>query len=125
MASNDSTPNMPRLEMVKVPVEYSSGDSCLARARLTCGGGQAGRGVCVQASGWVKFLAESEQHAERHAAEWAAVWSWRRLDLKLPWSRESAGQHASRPGRHASRLAGPLQEDWPARFAPWPARFTP
>ena len=44
MASNDSTPNMPRLEMVKVPVEYSSGDSCLARARLTCGGGGGGGG---------------------------------------------------------------------------------
>lgn len=38
MASKDSTPNMPRLEMVKVPLLYSSGDSCLARARLTCGG---------------------------------------------------------------------------------------
>ena len=38
MASNDSTPNMPRLEMVKVPLLYSSGDSCLARARLTCEG---------------------------------------------------------------------------------------
>lgn len=46
MASKLSTPNMPRLEMTKVPVVYSSGDSCLPRARLTCAGArvEAGRG---------------------------------------------------------------------------------
>ncbi len=38
MAVKDSTPYMPRLEMVKVPVVYSSGLSCLPRARLTCTG---------------------------------------------------------------------------------------
>ena len=33
--TNDETPNMPRLEMVKVPVEYSSGFSLPSRARGT------------------------------------------------------------------------------------------
>ena len=35
MASKLSAPNMPRLEMVNVPLLYSSGDSCLPRARFT------------------------------------------------------------------------------------------
>jgi len=35
MASKVSTPNMPRLLMVKVPLLYSSGASCLPRARFT------------------------------------------------------------------------------------------
>ena len=35
MASNWSAPNMPRLDSVKVSELYSSGFSCLERARLT------------------------------------------------------------------------------------------
>jgi hypothetical protein len=35
MASKASAPYMPMLEMVKLPVLYSLGDSCLLRARLT------------------------------------------------------------------------------------------
>jgi hypothetical protein len=35
MASKASAPYMPMLEMVKLPVLYSLGDSCLLRARFT------------------------------------------------------------------------------------------
>ena len=35
MASKLSAPNMPRLEIVNVPLLYSSGASCLPRARFT------------------------------------------------------------------------------------------
>jgi len=36
MASNESAPKLPRLEMVNVPLMNSSGCSCFERARFTC-----------------------------------------------------------------------------------------
>ena len=36
MASNESAPKLPRLEMVNVPLLNSSGASCFDRARFTC-----------------------------------------------------------------------------------------